>query len=547
MSTPGQSHDQNPLPPRGSVDNRSGRQRVDEVLVAVLIGGFLVRFVLAPWNSYWLDELYSVATYGVWNDSLSAMIQRLGETSVHPPLYQTLLYLWMQAFGDTELATRTLSNLSVAGATAFLYGIVKPRYGRGPALWSAVGLTLMYSAVYYGLETRSYGFTMFLAAGSSYFLLGILEPGRVIGWSTALRSWRAVGLLVFNAALLLTHYYNVFLLAAQGVIALVVILREARLRGWVRPLGFLALAYALPAAVFWTLWSKYALATFENQASNFEVEDPSEIAGVLDLLRGAVLRDNLSLPRPAYFILLIPLSLAVFSSLRNIVRAGADDDERARGWTVLYLIGWLALPLLVASVGFLVLGAQRVSNRYFIYCTVPIVPVLVVAFYEARRWVRERGINNRFVDALPSIAIVGVLVLGILPGFLGAVSHTKVDWRGIAREIVQIVENDPDSSYVVFETSFRATPVLDYYFDRFSGGSVKVAATIQRHRERSGMSFSFERRPEVFEGADYVIVAFTHHQASSFPRALETLGRLYDEHFRRLDHNGRGLVIFRTS
>ena len=42
---------------------------------------------------YWLDELYSVAIYGIWNPGVGAAVERLANTSVHPPLYQAILYV----------------------------------------------------------------------------------------------------------------------------------------------------------------------------------------------------------------------------------------------------------------------------------------------------------------------------------------------------------------------------------------------------------------------------------------------------------------------
>jgi uncharacterized membrane protein len=78
------------------------------LIIAVLAGSFLARWLVADRNSYWLDELYSVAIYGIWNPSAGAAVERLANTSVHPPLYQAILYVWMDVFGDTERSSRSL-------------------------------------------------------------------------------------------------------------------------------------------------------------------------------------------------------------------------------------------------------------------------------------------------------------------------------------------------------------------------------------------------------------------------------------------------------
>src|SRR5687768_2868858 len=87
-----------------------GALRQEILIIAVLAGSFLARWLVADRNSYWLDELYSVAIYGIWNPSAGAAVEKLANTSVHPPLYQAILYVWMDLFGDSERSTSSLSN-----------------------------------------------------------------------------------------------------------------------------------------------------------------------------------------------------------------------------------------------------------------------------------------------------------------------------------------------------------------------------------------------------------------------------------------------------
>ena len=63
------------------------------------------------------------------------------------------------------------------------------------------------------------------------------------------------------------------------------------------------------------------------------------------------------------------------------------------------------------------------------------------------------------------MAAIGLLVL---PQGYAAATEPKADWRGAARDIVDIVESNADSSYVIYEPSFRPTPLLDYYLARYS-------------------------------------------------------------------------------
>jgi len=51
-----------------------GALRHEILIIAVLAGSFLARWLVADRNSYWLDELYSVAIYGIWNPSAGAAV-----------------------------------------------------------------------------------------------------------------------------------------------------------------------------------------------------------------------------------------------------------------------------------------------------------------------------------------------------------------------------------------------------------------------------------------------------------------------------------------
>jgi len=104
----------------------------------------VIRGYLAPWRSYWYDELLSVYYYGANYDTVWGAIQALAKGSIHPPLYQFILYYWIEMFGVSELATRTLSNLYVVGGTLRLYLLAYRVYEQRVALGSVIIFTMMY-------------------------------------------------------------------------------------------------------------------------------------------------------------------------------------------------------------------------------------------------------------------------------------------------------------------------------------------------------------------------------------------------------------------
>jgi hypothetical protein len=528
---------------RGLAQRAQTSLRDEALLLAVLAGAFISRWLIADRNSYWLDELYSVAIYGVWNESASAAVQRLADTSVHPPMYQFILYNWMEWFGDAERATRTLSNVYITLATLFLYLLVRDSISRRVGLASAVVFALMYSSTYYALEARSYAQTIFLVTLSSYALLRMMRTGAARGWVPAIISPPTLAFTFANVALLLTHYYNFFFWIAQGIVAGLFVLRERAPRRWFTGISTVAVLYGVQGAIFGLAWGRVLLDDYRRRGDAFPVD--GSVRSPLDLL-STVITPNIDPPPVVRWLGIAVFLVVTVRALVSLIRGGELTVERQRAWSVAYLISWLLVPLLVVYVAFVITGVARYSPRYWLFIVPPMAPLIVLVIDEtvdlvSRLWRRMRGVALGVGWA----TVLTVLVIGalILPGTLGSATREKTDWRGTAQDIVDIIESDAESSYVIYETSFRSTPVLDYYLSRYSN-DIRVTATIRRSEERAGENFSFERTADVIEQHDYLIVPFIHHRTTDFPTAMERLSATYDVHHRQIRSSGKGLVIF---
>jgi 4-amino-4-deoxy-L-arabinose transferase-like glycosyltransferase len=519
--------------------------RAESLLVAVLVGSFLARWLIADRNSYWLDELLSVAVYGVWNDSLAGAVSRLATQSIHPPLYQATLYQWMEWFGDGERATRSLSNLCITLATLFLYLLLRDAFSRRVALASAITFALMYSPFYYALETRSYAMTIFLVTLSSYSLLRMMRAGAARGWLPALYT-PATGLfLAASLAMLLIHYFNFFFLAAQAVLAGGFVLRERPVRGWPAGLATVATLYAVPAGAFALIWGEVMLSDLRRRGGAIEVAGP--IPDPLELL-ASVIQPNLDPPAVLRWLGLALLGWLAIRVLVALARPGGLTTERQRAWTTGYLLAWLAGPVLVAYAVFSVTGLARFSERYWLYVIPALAPLVVLAVEEAvrlagRAWQRLRGRGQGAGTGWAMVGTAAIIATLILPGTLAAATQPKADWRGTAQDIIAIVDSDPQSRYLLYEVSFNRSRYLDYYLQRY-GSDVRVAGNIRRSVERSGEEFAFERDAEVIAQYDYLIVAFAHHRTSQFPDALQKLSATYRVQHWQVGRNGQGLIIF---
>lgn len=192
----------------------SGRRAL-VLTVLVLLGAAVAVGAGVLSGPLWLDEAQSVAIARL---PLAELPQALREDGA-PPLYYLLLHAWIGLVGDGGLVVR-LPSVGLAALSLVLVCQLGRRLG-GPAAGRAA-LILLASMPWwarYATETRM------------YMLIVVL----VLAGGLALHALRArpsatafVGVAAATGALLLTHYWSLFLLAGVGVWHLRPLLRRSR-------------------------------------------------------------------------------------------------------------------------------------------------------------------------------------------------------------------------------------------------------------------------------------------------------------------------------
>lgn len=528
----------------------------ESLLLAVLVSSFLARLLIADRNSYWLDELYSVTIHGTWNQNVGELVQVLADNTVYPPVYFVVLFQWMNWFGDSELVTRLLSIIYITLAGLFLYLALRVVFPRRIALVSVVAFNLMYTPMYYGLETRPYAQTLLLVAISSYLLLRILQSGVTKGWRRALVSPTGSMFVVANSLLLLTHYYNAFFWIAQALVVGIFVLCEVRPRAWLKGFGAVAALYGIQAAIVLGVWGRALLHAVDQRGGSFAIAGATDLPTPWSTLLVSVVLPNIRMSGLVQWIALALIAIVAVGAMTALVRRTTSSPERSEAWATIYLLNWLIVPVVIMYLAFLVTGVASYSDRYIIFSVMPLAPLVVLGVEQAARMVAgltgrlrvgvsRPDVSQKVWAIVLSIAVIGVL---IFPGGHAAATEPKADWRGTARDIVDIIESNPESSYVIYEPSFRPTPLLDYYLARYSD-DVRVAGTIPRLQERRAADdpnyeFDFEGEAEVIGQFDYIIVPFMHHSTRHFPIALDRLREAYDVQHWGINSNGKGLAIF---
>ena len=185
-------------------------RRAGHLVLLVLGGVALLAAVVVRVTSgadLWLDEAQTVAIARLPPDQLLDALREDGS----PPLYYLALHGWMQLFGTSDAAVRSLSG--VAAVASLPLALVAARRLGGPrAAWPAVALLgASPFAVRYATETRPYAW-----AGLE-LLLGVLAVAAVVETG---RRLAVAALALVVAALLLTHYWAVPVVAVLGLAAL---------------------------------------------------------------------------------------------------------------------------------------------------------------------------------------------------------------------------------------------------------------------------------------------------------------------------------------
>ena len=184
--------------------SRGGRGLV----VAALLGAAcLVGLILRWWprGALWLDEAQSVAFASLPLDEIPGALREDGA----PPLYYVVLHGWMWLVGDSDVAVRALSALFSTATVVVVAVLARRRWGPTVAVAATVLVATSPFAIRYAAHARMYALVMLEV------VLAVALVGRAL---EAPRLGRLTAVTIASAALLLTHYWSLYLVITAAAV-----------------------------------------------------------------------------------------------------------------------------------------------------------------------------------------------------------------------------------------------------------------------------------------------------------------------------------------
>jgi len=182
-------------------------KRSDALLICIPI--ILLLAITIPFvaRGYWEDEIFSITTSRTWSGMLG--IFRNYENNMS--FYYVALHIWMQFFGETELATHSLSLLFAVLTIPVFFKLERNWMNKSSALLGGLLLVANPLFAYYAIESRSYSFLILSATVSTLIFIRLMrKPGYILAICYGLSITAGIYIHYFGILLPLVHALSIY-------------------------------------------------------------------------------------------------------------------------------------------------------------------------------------------------------------------------------------------------------------------------------------------------------------------------------------------------
>jgi 4-amino-4-deoxy-L-arabinose transferase-like glycosyltransferase len=365
--------------PESTTASKTGLGWPGTAYAVITLLGCLFAFIGLSSSSFWADELFTMQVVD-HHQGLGEVFRRV-LADVHPPLYDFLLYGWIELFGTAESTVRLLSAiLAVLSIAVFALGTRRRLSPVATAFACAAATTSMF---WYeqAQNARNYTLAIFI---SSALLATAIDIGRRIRVGERLTAGAWLWLTVLGVAGSQVHPY---MLLMVGMLLLFLLIITAR--SWSQRIGVSvsgAIVLGLYAGLLWlmthTATHDFHDTWFSNSAKFFGSH-----------LRRVVFH----FVNRQLLLVVLAMLLVLWLRRPGVVYA---DDQQLTDWTA-RLCGFVCVGVIVSGIAVSLLVAPSFSYRNVLVCA-PFGWFLLARLYDAT----DTRLNARAMAILATVSIV---------------------------------------------------------------------------------------------------------------------------------------------
>ena len=404
-----------------------------------MVGLCAVAVVLrtVTFRGLWIDEAIEVSQAKL---PFLAMIARVTQSDVHPPLHHSLVWVSIRLFGTSEQAVRLPSVIAGVALVPALFWVGRVCYDRRTGWVAAILATVAPYVIWYSQEARMYTLFMLLSACAVGAQVQAIRRG-------LLRDWLLYA--VFTCLLLATQYFAVLPIAVQQVAFVAVIWRDradrgllrSRVRGWLLSCAIIGLAVLPLVGNLPVLLNAFHYLSVPSAAgaSNSAVENSFNIYAIGANLTWAMFGYH-SDSAMVLLVALWPFAMLLAFMLLGRGRSGPST---------------LLLILVVAPVIALIIFGSTHRNLFELRYFCGAVPALLLL---VARVITACAVRRVGVVAATAVMVV-LMGVGLLDQTQNGTNPRRYDFDGALLQIAQRAQPD---DIVLFTPSYLSA-VVQYY------------------------------------------------------------------------------------
>jgi hypothetical protein len=385
------------------MENRTRIDRSSLLAAFALLAVALVPRILTAGRTMWFDERFTLLNTASIRDAMAYCAK-----DVHPPLYFVLVALWRMALPSTEFSLRMLSVIFGMASLVGIFLAARAVGGRWVGVAAFMIAALSPYHWIYSTELRPYPALLAFSAFSTWAFFGLLRTGKVRHF---------IVLAVSTVLNLYTHYFAVFLLAAQMIVFLGMAWRNSTSGAWTSAYRKRQILLGLGAvglvAAAYTPWIR----VFEQMVAKSVLE--GQAVGVGRRIGRGV---TLGLFKTSFYGSMgwgiVPFCI------QAVLVAFAVLDKKLRDALLCFAAVW--------AVPFIILLVRRPSHfidpKYFLFAYPATLVLVSGGLGTARRLLAARGLKSGFVSVA---LILAASASPLLPGQHPVYALHQKDWKDV--------------------------------------------------------------------------------------------------------------------